>query len=269
MFSKEELDRYSRHIILPGVGARGQRKLVDARVLVVGAGGLGSPVLTYLAAAGMGCLGIVDDDKVDLTNLQRQVLYHTDDVGKLKTTAATERIRALNPNVQVSAYPERLSRQNIRSIIRAFDLIIDGSDNFPTRYLVNDACILEGKPLLYGAISQFEGQVSLWNTSTHEGARGPCYRCLFPSPPPPGSVPSCAEAGVFGVLPGVVGSMMAVEALKVLLGLGTPLAGVLLHYDALESDIRRIRVQRNVDCVICGDEPQQHDLIDYRAFCGL
>jgi adenylyltransferase/sulfurtransferase len=269
MFSKEELDRYARHIILPGVGAEGQRKLIDARVLVVGAGGLGSPVLTYLAAAGVGCLGIVDDDKVDLTNLQRQVLYRTSDVGELKTTSATARLRALNPKVQVSAYPERLTRKNARSIVRDFDLIIDGSDNFPTRYLVNDACVLEGKPLLYGAISQFEGQVSLWNTSTHEGTRGPCYRCLFPSPPPPGSVPSCAEAGVFGVLPGVVGSMMAVEALKVLLGLGTPLSGVLLHYDALESTTQRILVQRSVDCVICGDDPSQHELIDYQAFCGF
>ena len=267
MFSKDQLDRYARHIILPGVGAAGQQKLLNTKVLVIGAGGLGSPVLLYLAAAGVGTLGIADFDRVDLTNLQRQVVHASEAVGSLKTASAEARVKALNPDIEVETYPERLSSANARALIRDYDLVIDGSDNFPTRYLVNDACVLDGKPLLYGAISQFEGQVSLFHTPTLAGL-SPCYRCLFPEPPRPGTVLSCAEAGVFGVLPGVVGSLMATEALKVILELGEALAGTLLHYDALYSEMRRVAVVRNPECAVCGDAPSVTELVDYEAFCA-
>ncbi|CAN5791039.1 molybdopterin-synthase adenylyltransferase MoeB [soil metagenome] len=267
MFSKDQLDRYARHIILPGVGAAGQRKLLDAKVLVVGAGGLGSPVLLYLAAAGVGTLGVVDFDTVETSNLQRQIIHDSDHLGSLKTASAQRRITALNPDVWVETYPERLSSENALELFALYDLIIDGSDNFATRYLVNDACVLTGTPLLYGAMSQFEGQLSLFHAATPAGM-SPCYRCLFPTPPEPGTVPNCAEAGVFGALPGVVGSLLAVEAIKVLLNLGESLAGTLLHYDALYSETRRISVTRNPDCAVCGDAPSVTALVDYEAFCG-
>lgn len=267
MFSKNQLDRYARHIILPGVGAAGQWQLLNAKVLVVGAGGLGSPVLLYLAAAGVGTLGVVDFDRVELGNLQRQVLHDSDAVGALKTTSAQKRITALNPDVRVEVYPERLTSSNARAILAPYDLVVDGSDTFATRYLVNDACVLAGKPLLYGAISQFEGQVSLFHAPIPAG-RSPCYRCLFPTPPAPGTIQNCAEAGVFGALPGVVGSLMAVEAIKALVGVGESLAGTLLHYDALYSEMRRVSVRRNPDCAVCGDEPSVTELTDYEVFCA-
>ena len=267
MFSKDQLDRYARHIILPGVGAAGQQKLLGAKVLVVGAGGLGSPVLLYLAAAGVGTLGVADFDRVDLTNLQRQVIHISEDVGNLKTASAEAKIKALNPGVEVKTYAEQLSAANARALIKGYDLVVDGSDNFPTRYLINDACVLEGKPLLYGAISQFEGQVSLFHAPAPAGL-SPCYRCLFPKPPDPGTILNCAEAGVFGALPGVVGSLMATEALKLILGLGETLAGTLLHYDALYSETRRVAVTRNPGCAVCGDTPSVTELVDYEAFCA-
>jgi molybdopterin/thiamine biosynthesis adenylyltransferase len=262
-FSKLQLDRYARHIILPGVGPTGQQKLLASKVLVIGAGGLGSPILLYLAAAGIGTLGIMDFDKVSLSNLQRQVLYVESDLDKPKTLTAKDHLQALNPDLNILTYQEALTSQNAKQVIQSYDLIIDGSDNFPTRYLVNDACVLEHKPLLYGAISQFEGQLSLFNTSD-----GPCYRCLFPTPPKPGTVPNCAEAGVLGVLAGVVGNLMATEAIKFLLGLGESLSGVLLHYDALYSDLRRVRIKKNQACVVCGENPTLTGLMDYEAFCN-
>ena len=267
MFSKNQLDRYARHIILPGVGAAGQRNLLDAKVLVVGAGGLGSPALLYLAAAGVGTLGVVDFDTVDLSNLQRQVLHGSEHIGTLKTVSAQKRLTALNPDVRVEVYSERLTAENARELFKPYDLIIDGSDSFATRYLVNDACVLENKPLLYGAISQFEGQLSLLNAPLQDG-KSPCYRCLYPTPPAPGTVLNCAEAGVFGALPGVVGSLMAAEAIKTLLALGESLAGTLLHYDALYSETRRIAIFRNPACVVCGDAPSVTALIDYEVFCA-
>jgi molybdopterin/thiamine biosynthesis adenylyltransferase len=269
MWTKEELDRYHRQMILPGVGPEGQERLKRASVVVVGAGGLGVPVLQYLVAAGVGRVGIVEMDRVELSNLQRQVLYATEEVGKPKALVAKERLSALNPWVRLEAYPVRLTSENALEILEGYDLVVDASDNFPTRYLVNDACVLLNKPLIFGAIYQFDGQVAVLHHPTDEGERGPCYRCLFPKPPAPGSVPSCAEAGVFGVLPGAVGALMAAEALKVLLGVGKPLAGHLLLYDALEASFRKLKVRRNPACPVCGDSPTQRELIDYEAFCGL
>ncbi|MER3443812.1 MAG: adenylyltransferase [Meiothermus sp.] len=245
MWSREELDRYARHIVLPGVGGAGQTRLKQSSVLVVGAGGLGSPVLLYLAAAGVGQLGVVEMDAVDLSNLQRQVLFTTEEVGRPKAEAARKRLLALNPNVAVDVYPLRLSSENALELLRPYDLVVDATDNFPTRYLVNDACLILGKPLVYGAIHQFEGQVAVFN---HAG--GPCYRCFFPEPP--AAAPNCAEAGVFGVLPGVVGSLMATEALKVLLELGEPLSGKLLVYDGLYNDFRTLGLRRREGCAGCG-----------------
>jgi molybdopterin/thiamine biosynthesis adenylyltransferase len=268
MFSRDQLDRYARHIILPGVGAEGQRRLLDASVLVVGAGGLGSPVLLYLAAAGVGTIHLVDDERVEASNLQRQIIHGLSAIGEAKTDSAATRIAELNPDVRVVGHGERLTSANARALVREVGLVIDGSDNFPTRYLVNDACVLESTPLVYGALSQFEGQVSVF-ASPSPGGRGPCYRCLFPTPPEPGSVPSCAEAGVFGVLPGIVGSLMANEALKLLLGLGTPLVGTLLHVDAADAEMRRFEIARDAACPVCGDHPSVTELIDYDAFCGL
>ncbi len=269
MWTREELDRYHRQMILPGVGPEGQARLKSARVAVVGAGGLGVPVLQYLAAAGVGRLGVVEMDRVEISNLHRQVLYTAEDLGRPKALVAQERLKALNPLVEVVAYPVRLTSENALEILKDYDLLIDASDNFPTRYLVNDAAVLLGKPLVYGAIYQFEGQVAVFHAPTREGVLGPCYRCLFPKPPPPGQVPSCAEAGVFGVLPAVVGSLMAQEALKLLLGLGESLAGYLLLYDALTVSFRKLRVKRNPACPVCGDHPTQKELIDYEAFCGV
>jgi adenylyltransferase/sulfurtransferase len=268
MFSREQLDRYARHIILPGVGAAGQRRLLDARVLVVGAGGLGSPILLYLAAAGVGHIDLVDDESVEASNLQRQVVHGLSALGRPKAASAAERLADLNPDVEVVQHVERLTRDNARERVRAVDLVLDGSDNFPTRYLVNDACVLERTPLIYGALSPFEGQVSVF--AADDGAdRGPCYRCLFPRPPEPGTVPNCSEAGVFGVLPGVVGSLMAGEALKLIVGFGSPLVGTLLHVDALGAEFRRFTLARDPACPVCGETPSVTELVDYEAFCGL
>jgi sulfur-carrier protein adenylyltransferase/sulfurtransferase len=262
--SQDELLRYSRHLLLPEVGPEGQRRLKAARVLLVGAGGLGSPAALYLAAAGIGTLGLVDFDAVDLTNLQRQVLHGTSDVGTAKTDSAESRLRDLNPNVAIEKFTERLTSANALRILRDFDVIVDGSDNFPTRYLVNDAAVLAGKPNVYGAIFRFEGQISVF-----DAARGPCYRCLYAEPPPPGLVPSCAEAGVLGVLPGVIGSMQALEAIKLVLGAGDSLVGRLLLFDALAARFRELRLHKDPDCPLCGAAPTIHELVDYGAFCGI
>lgn len=264
MWSRKELDRYARHIILPGVGAAGQARLKRGSVLVVGAGGLGVPVLQYLVAAGVGRIGIVEMDKVDPSNLQRQVLYGIQDIGRPKAEVAKERLEALNPHIQMDLYPIRLDSTNALEVLGPYDLVLDCTDNFPSRYLVNDACVLLDKPLVYGAIHQFEGQISVFH---HRG--GPCYRCLYPTPPKPGTVPNCAEAGVFGVLPGVIGSLMASEALKVLLELGEVLSGKLLLYDGLEPAFRTLHLTRNPACPVCGDKPTVLELQDYEVFCGV
>ncbi len=268
MFSKDQLDRYARHIILPGVGAAGQKRLLASKVLVIGAGGLGSPILLYLAAAGVGTLGIVDDDVVDVSNLQRQVIHGTQTIGEKKTASAQSQTNDLNPDVKVILHEERLNSSNALDILKDYDLILDGSDNFPTRYLINDACVLLGKPLVYGAMSQFEGQVSLLHAETGNGL-GPCYRCLYPEPPQPGTVRSCVEAGVFGALPGVIGSLMATEAIKYVVGLGETLTGTLLHFDAVYSEFRRVKLARNAACPVCGDAPSIRELVDYEAFCSV
>jgi molybdopterin/thiamine biosynthesis adenylyltransferase/rhodanese-related sulfurtransferase len=261
--SSAEVFRYSRHLILPEVGLEGQEKLKAARVLLVGAGGLGSPVALYLAAAGVGHLGIVDFDVVDETNLQRQVLHGTRDVGRPKLQSARDRIADLNPHVEVTPYEVRLTSANALEILRGYDVVIDGTDNFATRYLTNDACVLLGIPNVYGSIFRFEGQVSVFATS-----HGPCYRCLFREPPPPGLVPSCAEGGVLGVLPGTIGTLQATEAIKVLLGIGEPLVGRLLLYDALSAVIRTVNVRKDPRCPACGTR-EIRSLIDYDAFCGV
>lgn len=268
MFRKDQLDRYSRHILLPGVGAAGQAKLLASRVLVVGAGGLGSPALLYLAAAGVGHLGIADGDSVELSNLQRQIIHDQEALGQTKTASARARLGALNPDVEVSEHG-RLSAANAAATVRPFDLVVDGSDNFATRYLVNDICVFENKPLVYGAVARFEGQVSLLHAPLPgKGELGPCYRCLYSEPPAAGSVPNCAEAGVFGALPGALGAIMAAEALKALLRLGETLAGTLLHYDLLGASFRRVRVARDPGCPVCGENPSVRAPIDYQAFCG-
>jgi adenylyltransferase/sulfurtransferase len=279
MWSRDEIDRYARHIVLPGVGAQGQARLKQSSVLVVGAGGLGVPILQYLVAAGVGRIGIVEMDTVDRSNLQRQVLYQTGEIGQPKATTAKARLEQLNPHIQIEVYPLQLNAENALQTLGPYDLILDASDNFPTRYLVNDACVLLDKPLVYGAIHQFEGQVSVFNqrtatdtSSSNPAANissGPCYRCLFPTPPAPGSVPSCSEAGVFGVLPGVVGSLMATEALKLILGLGQTLSGKLLIYDALYTEFRLIRFPKRPGCPLCGEHPSIARLQDYEVFCGL
>ncbi|HYA58111.1 MAG TPA: molybdopterin-synthase adenylyltransferase MoeB [Thermoplasmata archaeon] len=260
----DELRRYSRHLLLPEVGLAGQKRLRAAKVLLVGAGGLGSPAALYLAAAGVGEIGLVDFDTVDLSNLQRQVLYTTGDVGQPKLKVAKARIEALNPGVRVVAHEERLSSANALDVLRPYDVVVDGTDNFPTRYLVNDACVLLGKPNVYGSIYRFEGQVSVF-----DARRGPCYRCLYPEPPPPDLVPSCAEAGVLGVLPGLIGVLQATEAVKLLLGTGEPLLGRLLLYDALAMQFRELKLNRNPECVLCSPRATQKGLIDYAAFCGV
>ena len=262
--SNEEILRYSRHLIMPEVGMRGQQKLKAAKVLCVGAGGLGSPLGLYLGAAGVGTLGLVDFDVVDYTNLQRQIIHATADVGRLKLHSAADKIKAMNPFVNIRKFETRLSSDNALELFKEFDIIVDGTDNFPTRYLVNDACVLTGKPNVYGSIFRFEGQVSVFATQ-----EGPCYRCLYPEPPPPGLVPSCAEGGVLGILPGLVGVMQATEAIKLILGSGDPLIGRLLLVDALAMKFRELKLHKNPDCPACGKNPTITKLIDYQEFCGI
>lgn len=264
VLAPSEIKRYSRHLILPEVGMAGQLKLKQSSALIVGAGGLGVPLTQYLSAAGVGRLGIVDFDVIDETNLQRQVLYGTKDVGRKKLDVAKERVGQINPNVDVQTYETRLTSENALDILKDYDVVIDGTDNFPTRYLVNDACVLLKKPNVYGSIFRFEGQASVFWAE-----KGPCYRCLYAEPPPPGLVPSCAEGGVLGVLPGIVGSIQANEAIKVLLGKGDTLVGRLLVFDALRMKFRELKLRKNPDCPICGDHPTIKELIDYEEFCGL
>jgi molybdopterin/thiamine biosynthesis adenylyltransferase/rhodanese-related sulfurtransferase len=262
--SKEEILRYSRHLIMPEVGMDGQLKLKQARVLLIGTGGLGAPLGLYLAAAGVGRLGLVDFDVVDFTNLQRQVTFSTSDVGRSKLAAAKDRLSALNPEIQFDTYETRLTSANALEILRGYDIVVDGTDNFPTRYLVNDACVLLGKPNVYGSIFRFEGQATVFN---YPG--GPCYRCLYPEPPPPGLVPSCAEGGVLGVLPGIVGAIQAMETIKLILRKGEPLAGRLLLFDALAMRFRELKLRKNPACPVCGEHPTVTKLIDYEEFCGI
>jgi adenylyltransferase/sulfurtransferase len=262
--SNEEIQRYSRHLIMPEVAMEGQRKLKAASVLMIGAGGLGSPLGLYLAAAGVGHIGIVDFDVVDFTNLQRQIIHSTSWVGKPKLESARARMLDLNPHIQVDTYGEPLSSANALKLFAGYDVIVDGTDNFPTRYLVNDACVLTGKPNVYGSIFRFEGQASVFDAK-----QGPCYRCLYPEPPPPGLVPSCAEGGVLGVLPGIIGTIQATETIKLIIGQGEPLIGRLLLYDALEMSFRELKLRKNLACPICGEHPTMTELIDYEAFCGI
>ncbi|HZU30662.1 MAG TPA: molybdopterin-synthase adenylyltransferase MoeB [Candidatus Angelobacter sp.] len=262
--NNEEVLRYSRHLIMPEVGMEGQQKLKAARVLCIGTGGLGSPLALYLSAAGVGTIGLVDFDVVDFTNLQRQVIHFTSDVGKPKLTSAKEKITAINPFVNVKTFETRLTSANALELFADFDIIIDGTDNFPTRFLVNDACVMTGKPNVYGSIFRFEGQASVFAAKD-----GPCYRCLYPEPPPPGLVPSCAEGGVLGILPGLVGLIQATEAIKLILGSGQPLIGRLLLIDAMGMKFRELKLRKNPDCVVCGTNPTVTKLIDYEEFCGL
>ena len=262
--SGDEVKRYSRHLIMPEVGVEGQRKLKAAKVLCIGAGGLGSPAAMYLAAAGIGTIGIVDFDVVDFSNLQRQIIHGTPDVGRSKLQSAKDRLTALNPNVHIETYEEALSSANALRLFEPYDVILDGTDNFPTRYLVNDACVLTGKPNAYGSIFRFEGQASVFATKD-----GPCYRCLYPEPPPPGLVPSCAEGGVFGVLPGIIGVIQATETIKLILGAGEPLIGRFLIYDALRMRFRELKLRKDADCPVCGTHPTVTKLIDYEQFCGV
>jgi len=261
-FTEDQIHRYSRHIVMPQVGGKGQRKMLNAKVLLVGAGGLGSPTTMYLAAAGIGTLGLIDADVVDLSNLQRQLLHDTNDVGRLKVDSAEERVRDLNPDVKVVKYPTLLTSENAMEIIKDYDIVINGCDNFPTRYLVNDACVFLNKPLVDGSILFFEGQVSVFQPGSG------CYRCLYPAPPPPGMVPSCAEGGVLGVLPGIIGSIQAVETIKLVLNIGKPLTNRLLLFDALEMEFRTMRTRRDPGCPVCGDNPSITELIDYEEFCN-
>jgi adenylyltransferase/sulfurtransferase len=263
-FTDDQIYRYARHIILPEVGGEGQKKLLGAKVLLLGAGGLGSPVALYLAAAGIGKIGIVDFDVVDRSNLQRQILHTTADIGKAKTESAREKLQNMNPDVEVVIHNARLSSENAIEILSGYDIIVDGCDNFPTRYLVNDACVLLGKTNVHGSIFRFEGQVTVFKTPD-----GPCYRCLYPEPPPPGMVPSCQEAGVLGVLPGVVGTLQSVETIKIILGKGDALIGKLLLYDALKTEFRKLNLRRDPSCPVCGENPTIKELIDYDQFCGV
>ncbi|NQY91485.1 MAG: molybdopterin-synthase adenylyltransferase MoeB [Deltaproteobacteria bacterium] len=263
-FTPEQLERYSRHFLLPEVGEEGQVKLLKARVLCLGAGGLGSPAAYYLAAAGVGTIGIVDDDVVDMSNLQRQILHTNDRVGMAKTESAAITLTGLNPDINVVQHRTRLDSSNIMDILKDYDLVVDGCDNFPTRYLVNDACVMTGTPNVHGSIFQFEGQATVF----HPG-KGPCYRCLFPEPPPPDMAPSCQEAGVLGVLPGLVGCIQALEAMKLILGVGKPLIGRLAHIETLGMEIRLMKLRRDPACPMCGDNPTISELIDYEEFCSL
>ncbi len=262
--TNEEILRYSRHLIMPEVGMEGQLKLKAARVLLIGSGGLGAPLGLYLTAAGVGHIGLVDFDVVDFTNLQRQVTFGTSDVGRPKAEAAKARLTNLNPDVQIATYETKLTSENALELFRDYDIIVDGTDNFPTRYLVNDACILLGKPNVYGSIFRFEGQVTVFGMPD-----GPCYRCLYPEPPPPGLVPSCAEGGVLGVLPGIIGSLQALETIKLIIGRGASLAGRLLLFDALSMKFRELKLRKNSHCPMCGTHRKIHQLIDYNEFCGI
>jgi molybdopterin/thiamine biosynthesis adenylyltransferase/rhodanese-related sulfurtransferase len=263
-FSKEELSRYSRHIIMPDVDMAGQRRLKASRVLCIGAGGLGSPAALYLAAAGVGTLGLIDPDHVDLSNLQRQILHATGDVGRPKLESAHDRILAANPNVKVQLHKDRFIADNAMEIVAGYDVIVDGSDNFPTRYLSNDVCVWAHKPNIYGSVFRFDGQSTIF--APHLG--GPCYRCLFPEPPPPGTVPNCAQAGVLGVLPGVIGTIQALEAIKLIINAGNSLVGRLLHFDALALKFREFKLRRDSKCPVCGEQPSIFAPIDYEQFCG-
>src|SRR3989454_2226966 len=262
--TNDEIKRYSRHLIMPEVGVEGQRKLKAAKVLSIGAGGLGSPVAMYLTAAGVGTLGIVDFDVVDFSNLQRQILHGTPDVGRSKLASAKDRLQALNPNVDIVTHDTAISSENALKLFEPYDVIVDGTDNFPTRYLVNDACVLTGKPNAYGSIFRFEGQASVFATKD-----GPCYRCLYPEPPPPGLVPSCAEGGVLGVLPGIIGTIQATETIKLIIGVGEPLIGRFLIFDALRMRFRELKLRKDPDCPVCGTHPTVTKLIDYEQFCGV
>lgn len=269
IFSKEELSRYSRHLIIPEFNIEGQRKLKAAKVLVVGTGGLGAPLLQYLAAAGVGTIGVLDFDVVEDSNLQRQVLFSTSDIGKSKVQAAKERLEGLNPYINIITHNVLLSSQNALEIVKDYDLVADGTDNFPTRYLVNDACVLLGKPNVYASIYRFDGQVSVFNYTDKDGVVGPNYRDLFPSPPPPGLVPSCAEGGVLGVLPGIIGSLQANEVIKVITGVGEPLVGRLFLFDAMNFETRTVKVYRDENNPVNGKNPTVTELIDYQEFCGF
>ena len=262
--TNDEVKRYSRHLIMPEVGVDGQRRLKGGSVLCIGAGGLGSPAAMYLAAAGVGRIGIVDFDVVDFSNLQRQIIHGTPDVGRSKLASAKDRLTAINPHIQVDTYETALSSENALELFEPYDVILDGTDNFPTRYLTNDACVLLGKPNAYGSIFRFEGQASVFSTKG-----GPCYRCLYPEPPPPGLVPSCAEGGVLGVLPGVIGVIQATEAIKLITGIGEPLIGRFLIYDALRMKFRELKLRKDADCPVCGTHPTVTRLIDYEQFCGI
>jgi molybdopterin/thiamine biosynthesis adenylyltransferase/rhodanese-related sulfurtransferase len=264
-FSNDEIARYSRHLIMPEVTLEGQKKLKAASILCIGTGGLGSPIALYLAAAGIGRLGLVDPDVVDFSNLQRQILHGTEDVGRKKLNSARDRIKEINPNVQVDLHDTLFRSDNAKQLVAGYDVVIDGTDNFPTRYLSNDVCVLAKKPNVYGSIFRFDGQCTVF--APHLG--GPCYRCMFPEPPPPGMVPSCAEGGVLGVLPGIIGVMQAIEAIKLILGIGEPLIGRLVSFDALKMRFREFTIRRDPKCPVCGDHPTIHDLIDYEQFCGL
>ena len=264
-FSNDEIARYSRHLIMPEVTLEGQKKLKAASVLCIGAGGLGSPIALYLAAAGVGRIGLVDPDVVDFSNLQRQILHGTDDVGRKKLNSARDRVKAVNPNVQIDLHDCVFRSENARKLVEAYDIVIDGTDNFPTRYLSNDVCVLAKRPNIYGSIFRFDGQCTVF--APHLG--GPCYRCMFPEPPPPGMVPSCAEGGVLGVLPGVIGVMQAIEAIKLIIGIGDPLIGRLVSFDALKMRFREFKIRKDTNCPICGANPTIHDLIDYDQFCGI
>ena len=261
-YSEEWIERYSRHIILPEVGGNGQEKLNESKVLIIGAGGLGSPVALYLAAAGIGTLGIVDNDVVDLSNLQRQILHTTNDLGRQKTESAKEKLEALNPEITVNAYHELVNSTNIMEMIKDYDVIVDGTDNFPTRFLINDACVLGNKPLVHGAILRFDGQVF-----TIVPGAGPCYRCIFEEPPPPGTVPNCSQAGILGAIAGIIGTIQATEVLKLIIGKGRTLKGRLLVVDALDMTFREVKIRRNSACPICGDNPTITQLIDYEWVC--
>jgi thiazole biosynthesis adenylyltransferase ThiF, E. coli subfamily len=266
-FTEEQIKRYARHIILPEVGGKGQEKLLNSKVLVIGAGGLGSPAILYLAAAGVGTIGIVDFDVVDLSNLQRQIIHNTERVGTPKVESAKKTVEMLNPDVKVITYNTRISKENIMDIIKDYDVVLDGTDNFPTRFLINDACYFAGKPLVSAAMLRFEGQVSVFDFRIKE--RSPCYRCLFPEPPPPGLVPSCQEAGILGSIGGIMGCIQATEAIKLILGIGEPLVGKLLIMDALSMDFRKVKLRKDPNCPLCGEKPVIKELIEYEQVCDV